>query len=71
VVGLIVALQALGCEPVKHGTFLGVRHAGRMTPALWAELDRQRPALLRHLKSEETPYRRRRRGGSPAGGKGV
>jgi hypothetical protein len=64
-VGLIVELQALGLEPVRHGRFIGLRGrgVGRVSPALWDELHRLRPQLLRHLRSEPTPYQRRQRVG--------
>jgi hypothetical protein len=63
VVGLLVALQAYGCEVVRYGSFIGLRgRAVSQVPGpLWDELARLQPALVRHLKNEPVPFRRRQR----------
>jgi hypothetical protein len=64
VVALLVRLQAFGVEPVKHpGDFVGLRGlaVGQVPGPLWDELERLRPALLRHLRNEPTPFRQRQR----------
>jgi hypothetical protein len=63
VLDLLLHLQELNCEPVRHGNFIGLRGTavGQVPLEVWRELARQRPLLERMLKSEPTPFRRRQR----------
>jgi hypothetical protein len=68
---LLLQLDARGVEPVLYkGGALGVRGlaVSRVPPPLWAEFERLRQALARHLKSEPTPYRARVARGLLGGG---
>jgi hypothetical protein len=64
VLGLLLQLQALGCEVIHYrGGFVGVTNAGRLDRALWDQFRRHRATLRCMVTPRETPYRRRQRGG--------
>jgi hypothetical protein len=62
---LLCDLDLPGVEPVRHGTFLGLRgpHLSRVPQWLWDQLDRHEAALLPLLRNTKPPYRRRQGGG--------
>jgi hypothetical protein len=60
---LLVQLQTYNVWPVRHGSFVGLKGSavGRVPTELWDLFEQCRPQLLRLLKSEPAPYRRRAR----------
>jgi hypothetical protein len=69
--GLLLACDALGVEPVRHGDFIGLRGPAisRGPPEVWELLTRHEAALRQRLRAEETPFRARQAAArAPAGG---
>jgi hypothetical protein len=60
-VGLVLRLDELGIEPVRHGSFVGLKGPGlgRLPQAVWDGLHAHEAALRRLLPDSATPFRQR------------
>ena len=57
---LLIQLDELSVEPVRHSRSVGLRGPVRSVPAaLWAALDRHEAALVRLLRGKPTRFRKR------------
>jgi hypothetical protein len=61
---LLCNLDAHGVQPIWHGEFVGLRgqRLSRVPQRLRDLIDQEEPALLRHLRQEPSPFRRRQEG---------
>jgi hypothetical protein len=60
VLPLVIALDDLGVEVVRHGGFVSLRGLlSKVPPHLWGAIDANEEALVRLLANRPTPYRQR------------